>query len=1129
MNKVALGQLFYQELEKIGHRELAATPKLEALYRLLNLVVVEATRKERLQFSTLFSRIVYASQNYHLDKLLQIQVHRFRKGAQETLFKGKTDDVELLVEAGMFVIARLIVSIFEVAIPDVLKSLMQKEFPLPFSDVAVAEFRASTKVLAIAEDRAEEQLIVQDEDHPEAKIRVQYNIPERNENFNPTIWSIRKVFGFPVTLNLLDVEIDEAGVYRPRAFVVEPDYLMDVSVTANCFNDWGAEPLLYLLRKYLPVPANKHIMLGNIANFFLDELMSNPERSFRTIFPKVLTLNPLAFCLFEDSEIRTIQQIAQRHYVVLKRMVMRDFREEGIAPEYCFLEPSFFSEQYGLQGRLDVLFRHENRAAIIELKSGKTYKPNQYGISHAHFTQTLLYDLMIRSVFGKGIDPKNYILYSSSMQQSLRFAPRVKAQQYEALQIRNQLVAIDWELKDLTKWVSQKGMTDLVLERPILFSKLSSNRFAHVKGFLAEDIALFEKIYKSLSKLERKYFNAFSGFIAREHQLSKTGVEGIDGMNGLAALWRKAFEEKNEQFEILSYLIINNNQSKAEQPTIQFERTERTHPLANFRKGDIVVLYPIEEVPSTRSAILNHQIFKCTIVDLDQRQVKVQLRSQQFNTSIFEKYKNWNLEHDMMDSSFLGLYRGLFQFAQQPVHKRDLLLAKRPPRKSEPLTIDAPPELTEEQQAIFRKALAAEEYFLLWGPPGTGKTSMMLKYLVAHLLKNTDEHLILMAYTNRAVDEICEAIERIDKTIRTQYFRIGSRFSTDKRFQPQLLQSKIADAKSRDAIKAILKQHRIVVGTVSSIANKPELLQLKIFHTAIIDEASQLLEPTIIGLLPHFKRFILIGDHKQLPAVVLQDEAESRVRDEDLNSIGLGNLRNSLFERFYHQCRNNGWHWAYAQLSHQGRMHQNIMQFPNEHFYQRTLKILPASIAHSLKQQTAIELDSHSQLNQSLKQLLQHRILFLPSPVDENSLTKKTNKQEALLIQSLLAQIHAYYQEQKKPFTPQTIGIITPYRAQIAQIREVLQELKFDIDLITIDTVERYQGGARDIIIISLCTNTIHQMDTLVSRSDEGVDRRLNVALTRAKEHLVIIGNPEILRTNETYRALMKQFQHLPN
>ena len=92
------------------------------------------------------------------------------------------------------------------------------------------------------------------------------------------------------------------------------------------------------------------------------------------------------------------------------------------------------------------------------------------------------------------------------------------------------------------------------------------------------------------------------------------------------------------------------------------------------------------------------------------------------------------------------MYRALFAFCQSPLEKKTLLLAERAPKKSEPLDIEVATELTEEQQQILKKLLAAEEYFLLWGPPGTGKTSMMLRYIVQYLLENTEENVLLLAY-----------------------------------------------------------------------------------------------------------------------------------------------------------------------------------------------------------------------------------------------------------------------------------------------------------------------------------------------------------------------------------------------
>ena len=111
-------------------------------------------------------------------------------------------------------------------------------------------------------------------------------------------------------------------------------------------------------------------------------------------------------------------------------MVKQEFGRQGIEAEGSFLEPSFYSETYGLQGRLDVFYRDPKegkKAAIVELKSGKAYKPNVYGISSNHFVQTLLYELMVKSAFGTGLTTTNYILYSSLDEKQLRFAPTVKA------------------------------------------------------------------------------------------------------------------------------------------------------------------------------------------------------------------------------------------------------------------------------------------------------------------------------------------------------------------------------------------------------------------------------------------------------------------------------------------------------------------------------------------------------------------------------------------------------------------------------------------------------------------------------------------------------------------------------
>jgi DNA replication ATP-dependent helicase Dna2 len=215
----------------------------------------------------------------------------------------------------------------------------------------------------------------------------------------------------------------------------------------------------------------------------------------------------------------------------------------------------------------------------------------------------------------------------------------------------------------------------------------------------------------------------------------------------------------------------------------------------------------------------------------------------------------------------------------------------------------------------------------------------------------------------------------------------------------------------------------------------------------------------------------------------------------------------------------NGWAHAYAQLSHQGRMHEAIMDFPNRFFYEKTLQILPSTVWGYDRQ--VAPLAANADENSWHSKIFSARAIFIPTPVDEIGAIQKVNVYESEIVAELVHYLSVHYQATGKIFHSGSIGIITPYRAQIARIRQTLAESGFDPDQVTVDTVERYQGGARDIIIISLCTNTLHQLNILSSLSDEGIDRKLNVALTRAREQLIILGNPELLAHSAIYQELI--------
>ncbi|MEL6972065.1 MAG: ATP-dependent helicase [Bacteroidota bacterium] len=1113
MVQQALAPLLYRELHKIlSTANMSTAEQIVACRQLLDLIFLEATRREKLPFTTHFARIAYAAHQYNLPKSLLYYVHHFRRLGRN----AKTATESSTLEVGTKAIADVIFAIWQQPPAEELATILPLQWPMPVQEFVVAAFRTLVRVVALEDDATAQQLIGRDTEHPAEAVRIQYHLADRNELFTPTIDLARKVTGFPVQLNLLDVEVGADGIYRPRAVVLEPDFLIDVSAVAESFQGGDTHPWGYLLKKYLPFQQSIPLMLGNIANYFLDELMSDPEVTFQELVAGIFGLNPLAFCLFTDGQIRELMGKAQGHFVRLKQMVQVGFKEEDLDRRYCYLEPTFYSEMYGLQGRLDVLYRNpqpEGRSAIVELKSGKPYRPNIHGISPNHYIQTVLYDFLVRSAYGQKSNVGCYILYSSQEQRPLRFAPAVKAQQYEALQVRNHLLAIEHLL-------SQLGVEDeeLLPQTQRLFLRLQAARYPHLKGFSARDLDAFASVFQQLSPLEKRYFGAFSGFIAREHLLAKTGVQGMDRMNGLASLWLDHPQEKEENYQRLAQLQLAVNNSKEIEPILILLRGKHTNPLANFRVGDIAVLFPYTE---DGKGVLQHQVFKCTIISLDLEQVTVRLRSRQFNDRLFVEQEYWTLEHDLLDSSINAYYRGLFEWAQRPSDRRQLLLGLRPPKEGIVQEHTWPSRLTDEQAGLLDRMLAAPEYFLLWGPPGTGKTSVMLHHLVRHLLEETDEHLLLLAYTNRAVDEMCESIEAIGEEVKSQYLRIGSNYGTHPRFQDRLLQNAIKGTRNRRELRQLIASKRIFVGTVAALANKTDLFALKKFQRVIIDEASQILEPLLMGLLGRFQQWILIGDHRQLPAVVAQSEELTEVRDEELRAAGITSLGQSLFERLYLKSQAKDWHWTYGQLTHQGRMHQDIVAFPAQQFYQGHLDCLPENTTYRSHQERPIHWELPPDANVLEQQLTRQRVVYLPTPVDEDSATLKTNQHEARLLVDIIKAFHRLAGENGEELAAGSMGIITPYRAQIAQIRALLTEEELAPEDYTIDTVERYQGGARDIILISLCTNSERQLQSLSSLSAEGVDRKLNVAMTRARSHLVVLGNEGILKRSPVYYELL--------
>ena len=255
-----------------------------------------------------------------------------------------------------------------------------------------------------------------------------------------------------------------------------------------------------------------------------------------------------------------------------------------------------------------------------------------------------------------------------------------------------------------------------------------------------------------------------------------------------------------------------------------------------------------------------------------------------------------------------------------------------------------------------------------------------------------------------------------------------------------------------------------------------------------------------------------------------QAEVYSEVHDEALRQIGLYNLKDSLFERLYrhlsHETDDFKASPAYDMLCRQGRMNEEVAQFPNLAFYHGLLQTL--GLPH---QQGVLQLATCME-GHPLADVLKRRVTFLPSEAGKATDSVKINHSEACLVARLAEAVYRQYTTTEGFDAAHTLGVITPYRSQIALIRQELAALGIpELDTVLVDTVERFQGSERDVIIYSFCVNRVYQMKFLANLTTDGgvtVDRKLNVALTRARKQMFIVGVPELLRQNPIYAALLQ-------
>ena len=452
--------------------------------------------------------------------------------------------------------------------------------------------------------------------------------------------------------------------------------------------------------------------------------------------------------------------------------------------------------------------------------------------------------------------------------------------------------------------------------------------------------------------------------------------------------------------------------------------------------------------------------------------------------------------------------------SSHPIHtklRNQIILSTQPSFRTEVATPALAPSqlgvMNEDQQSAVNKVLTATDYALILGMPGTGKTTTIAHIIRALLAE--EKSILLTSYTHTAVDNILLKIRDIAPP--QSILRLGAPAKIDPQVQ-EFCQIAATPRETIEAIEQVYMGSRIVAATCLGVNHA--LFNRRAFDVCIVDEASQITLPTSLGPLLHARKFVLVGDHYQLPPLVQ-------------NKVALeGGLDVSLFRQLSEQHPE-----AIAALGSQYRMNEDIMSLSNTLIYGGKLRCGNDAVAQRMLQladTTALSMyhgapKACATPSQGGKCWIAElsaphcKVVFASTDASGKSATETltsgkniANQLEATLTAQLVLSLLAL------GIPAAEIGVMTLYRSQLALMRQLFKVAGIDRK-VEIDSADRFQGRDKECIILSF-----------VRSNDAGVVgdllkdwRRVNVAITRARSKLIMLGSRQTLRRNDLLEKLL--------
>ncbi|KOX72024.1 DNA2-like helicase [Melipona quadrifasciata] len=757
------------------------------------------------------------------------------------------------------------------------------------------------------------------------------------------------------------------------------------------------------------------------------------------------------------------------------------------------IEESIWQPKLGIKGKVDITaevkINSKRKIMPIEIKTGKP------SFSLEHKGQIILY-IMMMSLTGQDTDT-GLLLYlrENDMQEINSSYPEKR----DLMLLRNSLATY------FIQKSTEKGWQMLELPEPInhhsACSKCTYNTLCCL--YLSKDSNIQLPETHPLVELGKKILNKFKpshiDYVLQWISLLEIEESSQSTDNTMKYLWTLSPEKREVKrtcicnLKVIGHVISYNTKYKHTfiRANLNGQFSSTNIPYTEFLDNEYILVSTNTRINISAGFIIERKEDSITLIlerDVTKYNTDELFHIDKYHSSSLYSINLANVGGLMNDNEICERLRNIVIDRKQATFEKGLSHAVI--TKSAKIIQN----LNKVQQRAILKAISANEYFLIKGMPGTGKTQTVVA--LVEVLHKIGRSVLITAHTNSAVDNIL--LKLLDKRI--DFLRLGSSFHPSLRYKSEIYAT--SNCRSPTSLEAMYSGKNII-GTTCYGAHHV-LLGKRTFDVCIVDESTQVWQPTVLRPLYNAKKFILVGDPDQLPPIVKNRLARKLGADE------------SLFARL--DSENNT-----IKLTKQYRMNKSIMRLANKLTYNDMLKAGDISIENAtfvspcheflMKEAKWIQKALSSDISDSVIVLNAGHTNKLKESYDlsEKYLDSdevNSNIWEAAVVSKLVKTLL------KMNVKLDNIGVIAPYRAHVNLLKKIVTE---DIE---INTVDQYQGRDKEIIIYS-CAKCLSNPDDIKEDLEVlGDHRRLTVAITRAKHKLIVIADKSTVSRYSVFKKL---------